>query len=209
MGRPSAAERKPYDADTLTQIAFGLFRKHGYDATSLREIAEAAGITPAGIYYHVLGKEDILARGVGHALDRLFGILDSPKANEGPYLDRISFVLRSSVEIQVVSMDEVAVLLRLRGNTETEREALKRRREFDRRVIELVAAAMEQDEIRSDLAPGLVTRLLFGMANWLTEWYDPSGPVGATEMADVIVNVALDGLKPRVGGSGPVAPEPS
>lgn len=197
MGRPAAAQRKPYDVDSLTKIAFGLFRKRGYDATSVDQIARAAGITKSSIYHHVAGKEELLARGVGDALDRLFGVLDESQATEGPYADRIRFVLRRSVEIELSALDEVSVLLRLRGNTKTEREALERRREFDRRVTELVETAIERGEIRGDLAPGLVTRLLFSMANWLTEWYRPRGPLSVDDIADGIAALAFEGLQQR------------
>ena len=42
------------------RIALDLFTAHGYEATSLREIAEALGINKASLYYHFRSKEDIL-----------------------------------------------------------------------------------------------------------------------------------------------------
>lgn len=195
MGRPRASQRKPYDVDDLTRISFKLFRKRGYDATSVDQIARAAAITKSSIYHHVSGKEELLARGINHALDQLFATLDEPEATSGPYGDRILYVLRRGIEIQLASLDEVSVLLRLRGNTTTERKALERRRAFDRRVTELVEKAIEEDEIRGDLPAALVTRLLFSMANWLTEWYDPRGPLTGDDIAAAITSLAHGGLR--------------
>jgi AcrR family transcriptional regulator len=197
VGRPSSVQRKPYDVDALTKIAFGLFRKRGYDATSVDQIARAAGITKSSIYHHVDGKEDLLARGVGHALDRLFAVLDEDGATTGPYAERLRFVLHRSVEIELSSLDEVSVLLRLRGNSRTELDALKRRREFDRRVTALVQRAIEHAEIRDDLPPALVTRLLFSMANWLTEWYSPSGSLTVDDITSAITALAFEGLREK------------
>lgn len=195
MGRPRSSQRKPYDVDDLTRIAFKLFRKRGYDATSVDQIARAASITKSSIYHHVSGKEELLARGVNHALDELFGTLDEEGATTGPFVDRVLHVLRRGIEIQLASLDEVSVLLRLRGNTSTERKALNRRREFDRRVTDLVRSAIERNEIRGDLPPALITRLLFSMANWLTEWYDPRGPLTGDDIASAITSLARGGVR--------------
>ncbi|MGK2955578.1 MAG: TetR/AcrR family transcriptional regulator [Solirubrobacterales bacterium] len=197
MGRPAAADRKPHDIESLSLVAFHLFRKRGYDATSVDQIARAAGITKSSIYHHVSGKEELLDRGITRALDRLFAALEEPPALTGSYASRIRYVLHRGVEIEVANIDEVAVLLRLRGNTKVERRAVERRKAFDRQVSNLVVNAIESGEVRNDLDPPLVTRLLFSMANWLTEWFDPSGPLSASEIADQITSLAFDGLRFR------------
>jgi len=49
--------------DTRTRIqavALELFTEQGYDATSLREIAERLGVTKAALYYHFKSKEEIV-----------------------------------------------------------------------------------------------------------------------------------------------------
>lgn len=195
MGRPAAADRKAYNVDSLTRVAFGLFRKRGYDATSVDQIARAAGITKSSIYHHVSSKEELLDRGVTRALDLLFATLDEPQALNGSYVSRVQYVLQRGIEVEVSHLDEVAVLLRLRGNTKVERRALERRRVFDRHVGELVRHAMDNNEIRGDLDPLVVTRLLFSMANWLTEWFDPRGQLTTADIGDTITKLAFEGLQ--------------
>ena len=89
----------------------------------------------------------------------------------------------------------VTLLLRVRGNTEVERSALTRRRAFDRAVTALVVEARDEGSLRSDIDPRVVTRLVFGMVNSLTEWYRPTGPEGAAQLADEVLAIALDGLR--------------
>jgi AcrR family transcriptional regulator len=67
LGRPPARQRKPYSADTILDVAVRVFRERGYEGSSLEQIARAAGITKASIYYHVRSKEELLARGVGRS----------------------------------------------------------------------------------------------------------------------------------------------
>ncbi|WP_169950103.1 TetR/AcrR family transcriptional regulator [Microbispora sp. H11081] len=45
----------------IQEVAIRLFTEQGYEATSLREIAEALGVTKAALYYHFRTKEDIVA----------------------------------------------------------------------------------------------------------------------------------------------------
>jgi len=51
-------------ADTrsrIQEVALELFTEQGYEATSLREIAERLGVTKAALYYHFKTKDDIVA----------------------------------------------------------------------------------------------------------------------------------------------------
>ena len=67
----------------------------------------------------------------------------------------------------------VTLLLRVRGNTDTERWAMERRREFDHQVAELLKRAAADGDLRADVDVRLATRLLFGMINSIVEWYRP------------------------------------
>jgi AcrR family transcriptional regulator len=91
----------------------------------------------------------------------------------------------------------VTLLLRVRGNTEAERWALSRRRDFDTRLSALVQHAIDEGDLRADLDPRVVTRLLFGMVNSLTEWFRPGGQHHVKQVADTLVALALDGLRAR------------
>jgi AcrR family transcriptional regulator len=44
----------------IQSVAVEMFTEHGYEKTSLREIAEALGVTKAALYYHFKSKEDII-----------------------------------------------------------------------------------------------------------------------------------------------------
>ncbi|MEQ9162792.1 MAG: TetR/AcrR family transcriptional regulator, partial [Ilumatobacter fluminis] len=175
MGRPAAADRDPYDLDSLTSVAFELFRAHGYHETSVGQVAAAAGITKSSIYYHVKSKEELLAHGLDRALDQLAGVFDEPGANEGSYVDRVAYFLNRGVQAEIELIDEVTVLLRLRGASAVERRALERRREIDRRLTVLVELAQGAGQIRDDISASLITRLLFSLTNWMVEWYRPDG----------------------------------
>ena len=195
MGRPSAKQRKPYNLDAILDVAVRVFRERGYDGSSIDHVARAAGITKASIYYHVRSKEELLARGVGRALDALFAVLDEAPAKKGPAAARLKYIVWRTIEITADQLAEVALLLRVRGNTPVERRIMERRRNFDHLIATVMRTAQRQGDLRTDVDPRLATRLLFGMLNSITEWYRPGGELDAPGIADAIFRIAFEGME--------------
>ncbi|MFH8787308.1 TetR/AcrR family transcriptional regulator [Streptomyces roseoverticillatus] len=191
------AKRDTYTPESLLAVAVGVFNERGYDGTSMEHLSKAAGISKSSIYHHVKGKEELLRLAISRALDELFAVLDEPGATGGPAVDRLQYVTRRTVEVLMAELPYVTLLLRVRGNTGTERWAMERRREFDHRVAELLKQAAADGDLRADVDARLATRLLFGMINSVVEWYRPDrgGAVTSEEVADAVVRTAFDGLR--------------
>ncbi|WP_335971897.1 TetR/AcrR family transcriptional regulator [Streptomyces sp. CA2R106] len=190
-------KRDTYTPDSLLAVAVEVFNERGYDGTSMEHLSQAAGISKSSIYHHVRGKEELLNRAVGRALEGLFGILDETGATAGRAVDRLEYVTRRTADVLVEELPYVTLLLRVRGNTGTERWAMERRREFDQRVAALLGDAVAEGDLRADMEPRLATRLLFGMINSVVEWYRPDGrgSAQAEQLADAVVRLAFDGLR--------------
>ncbi|MEU6384903.1 TetR/AcrR family transcriptional regulator [Streptomyces bauhiniae] len=192
----TTARRDTYTPETLLSVAVGVFNERGYDGTSMEHLSRAAGISKSSIYHHVSGKEELLRRAVSRALDGLFAILDEEHARVGRPVDRLEHVVRRMVEVLISELPYVTLLLRVRGNTEAERWALERRRDFDHRVAGLLRAAAEDGDVRGDVEVRLATRLVFGMINSIVEWYRPeTGGAGGREVADAVVRLVFAGLR--------------
>ncbi|APY87318.1 TetR/AcrR family transcriptional regulator [Streptomyces alfalfae] len=193
----TTARRDTYTPETLLSVAVRVFNERGYDGTSMEHLSKAAGISKSSIYHHVTGKEELLRRAVSRAIDGLFGILAEEHARVGSAVERLEYVTRRTVEVLVAELPYVTLLLRVRGNTDTERWALERRREFDQQVAELLKEAVADGDLRSDVELRLATRLLFGMINSIVEWYRPEsrGAANGEQIADVVVQLAFAGLR--------------
>jgi AcrR family transcriptional regulator len=189
--------RRPYDIDSLTDVALRVFAERGYDGASMDDVARAAGITKASIYHHVSGKEALLARGLGRALDALFAILEEPGAREGAAVERLRRIVTRVAETTLHLLPELTVLFRVRGGSPAEREALEKRRRFDRLITDLIAQAQRDGSVRNDLDPRLVVRLIFGMSNSVVEWYRHGSTLGARTVVDGIVALAFEGIVAR------------
>ena len=209
-GRPAR-----YTQDDLVTVVAAVFLERGYDAASMADLARASGLTKSAFYHHVSGKEQLLRLAVNRALDALSGVFEEEGHTDASPVRRLEQVLRRTTEVLLAELPYVTLLLRLRGNTEVEREAVARRRSFDNRLAALVQDAMDAGQIRSDVDPRLVTRLLFGMVNSLVEWYRPDaqpaagpglggdGPASQSssdaQIVQAVVELALDGLHARRG----------
>src|SRR5215218_235444 len=186
--------RPGYDQQSVLRIAVDVFNRHGYDATSMGILADNLGISKSAIYHHVPSKGDLLKLALDHALGGLEAILEEPQATSGAADARLEFVLRQTVAVLVERLPFVTLLLRLRGNTEIERDALERRRTFDHEVAGLISAARDEGSLRQDIDPRTVTRLLFGTINSIVEWYKPGGPLTPEKLADDVITIAFEGL---------------
>ncbi|MBL1096180.1 TetR/AcrR family transcriptional regulator [Streptomyces coffeae] len=196
------AKRDTYTPESLLAVAVEVFNERGYDGTSMEHLSRAAGISKSSIYHHVKGKEELLRLAISRALDGLFGILQEPGAREGRAVERLEHVARRTTEVLMAELPYVTLLLRVRGNTDTERWAMERRREFDHQVAELLKQAAAERDLRADVDARLATRLLFGMINSIVEWYRPGrgGAATSDEVADAVVRTAFAGL--RTQGEG-------
>jgi AcrR family transcriptional regulator len=186
--------RPGHDLESVLGGAVKVFNERGYDGTSMEDLSRELGITKSAIYHHVASKEELLRLATGRALDGLFAVLDEISALDAPAIARLEELTRRSVLLLVAELPFVTLLLRVRGNTTVERQALARRRSFDAAVADLVTQARDEGDLRPDVDPVLVARLLYGMINSVVEWYRPRGGRPG-ELADSIVAVAFDGLR--------------
>lgn len=193
----SARRGRPgYDQATVLRRAIELFNRQGYDGTSMADLAKELGLTKSAIYHHVEGREQLLSAALDEALDELTAVVNTAvdPAADATAAARLHTLVHESVRILIDHLPAVTLLLRVRGNSPVELAALERRRLLDEALAHLVSAAVAEGAIRADVAPELISRLLFGMVNSLAEWYRPGGPVSAEAIAHAITTMAFEGI---------------
>jgi AcrR family transcriptional regulator len=193
---PARRGRPGYDQATVLRRAIELFIAKGYEATSIGDLAKDLGLTKSAIYHHVPSKESLLSAALDEALDGLSAAIDTA-ASAAPGLSayqRLRTAVEESVLILADHLPAVTLLLRVRGNSEVELAALKRRRAINDKLARLVQAAVDEGALRRDINPDVISRLIFGTVNSLVEWYHPDGPIEASTLAHSVTSMAFDGL---------------
>jgi TetR/AcrR family transcriptional regulator, cholesterol catabolism regulator len=188
---------RPYDErfDALLAHAAQVFAERGYDRTTMRDLAAASGMSLAGIYYYVRGKEDLLAHIQERCFSRVSEGADGALAAEGDSdpLDRLAAFIRHHVTFFAAHMPEMKVLSHeaaaLTGERQRTINRIKRRY-VDRLEGLLRDAAPDQSPAERSAA----AYALFGMMNWIYNWYDPAGPLDAGRLADLLTRLFLGGF---------------
>ena len=101
----SALLSAPGESPTRTQEMFHaaaeLMVAKGYGGTSIGDIAQAVGMTRAGLYHHISGKQDLLYQILNHAMDELERIVTAPvRLIEDPE-ERLRQLMRSQFHGEV------------------------------------------------------------------------------------------------------------
>lgn len=185
MAKAAVRERK-VDVDRVLQAAARLFRDQGYAATSLRDVARAAGMLPGSLHYRYATKEDILSALMERAIDRLIeGVLSATAAGIDP-LDRMRLAIVAHVRILLSGEDSVYVLLYdwRSLSPAAERAIAKQRTRYEQFADELLAQAAAYAPVMPGVDLYLVRQFGFGAANWVAQWFDPNGPYTPEQIAD-------------------------
>ncbi len=186
---------RPYD-DRLNHLlthAARVFADRGYHATTMRDVARASGMSLAGIYYYVRGKEALLAR----IQERCFtGVLEGARAavatSDDP-VERIHAFVRHHVGYFAAHMPEMKVLSHEAGSLGG--DARRRVEAIKRRYVDLLEGLLR--DAAPDDAPvdrKAAAYLLFGMMNWTYTWYDPARELDPRRLADLIARIFLGGF---------------
>ena len=161
----------------------------------MEDVARETGLTKSSLYYHVSSKEELLARALERAFKWLLGILEESGARSGTPLERLRYIVYRGVIITLKFVQEVELLQRVKGNTPTERQAMSRRRRFGHDVAALVRQASAAGQIRADIDPALLTRLIFGMGNSITQWYRREGALTPEQIAGAVSLLVFKGIE--------------
>lgn len=195
MTAPRRRGRPGLDLATVLERSVALFNEHGFDGTSMDDLARHIGISKSAIYHHVPSKDALLGLALDRALSGLEAVAADVRTANGRAVDRLETLVRRSVAVLVERLPYVTLLLRVHGNSPVERDALVRRRRLDRFAAGLVKEAVGDGDLRPDVDAAVTARLLFGMVNSLTEWLRPSSSHSAAELAAAVSAAAFDGLR--------------
>lgn len=189
---PSATRR-----DELLELAATMFAQRGLRATTVRDIADAAGILSGSLYHHFASKEEMVDEVLRSFLDWLFEryqhIIDTepnPLARlKGLFMASFDAIERHHAEV-VIYQDEAK---RLSGQPRFAyiNELNVRQRKM---WVDVLTEGIEQGYFQPDIDVDLVYRFIRDTTWVSVRWYQPGGPLTAEQVGRQYLAIVLDGV---------------
>lgn len=153
----------------LLEAAATLFAERGYHATTIRDVAQAAGVTPGALYFHVPTKQALLVAVYTEGVDRIVRHVDNLVDRETEPALRFRRAIEAHLESILDASAFARVIVRVVPNDvpEVAAELRAQRDRYETRFRALIAAL----ELPSDRSPTLLRMLLLGALNSTPIWY--------------------------------------
>lgn len=189
MARPSQREQILVEASRL-------FSKKGYHATTIREIAQNRGILSGSLYAHIASKEDLLFEIVDDGADAFLSAIASVSQSDRPPIDKLRMALCAHIQVIAERMDAATVFFHEWEALSEERRRLiqAKRDKYEAHWNAILEEGMA-DGSMSMADPKFVRLMLLSVANWLYNWYRPSGPLAPEEIADRFIQILVNGIE--------------
>jgi len=217
VGAPAAPHLDGGRRVRILRAAARLFRQRRFDRTTMREIAEAVGLTKGALYHHIRSKQALLYEIIQHTVDRALPRLEQIATVPLPAAERLRQAVRLHILILAHDRDNVECSIE-EGRSlapEYRAAAIAGRDRYERLIRRIISDGIRTGEFApTDVR--LAGFALLGMLNWVARWYRPEGerPAGeiAAQFGDYAVAMlragALDALlwqRGDVASSGPEA----
>ncbi|MGN5236888.1 TetR/AcrR family transcriptional regulator [Rhodococcus sp. SJ-3] len=174
------------------------FVRNGYGASSIRTIAQEAGVSLSALYYHYKNKQDLLLAILLDGVDTYDAVCDAELADAGddPVAQLRAFV-RGNVKFRTQYPLQGQLIATEVRNLEPDgaRQYDERRRAGRKRMRDIIDEGVRQ-ELFTTKYPDDCRRSILAMVSAIANWYDPAGPDAPDEIAERYADMAMDLLCP-------------
>lgn len=186
------ASRKAF----ILQKAATMFREKGFNATSMRDLAESVGIEAASLYNHIKSKNEILEAICFEVANRYNSNMDVIEGSNQKPIAKVETLLRFHIRQMTDNYEEVYV-------SDREWKHLSdpylsnfhnQRRTYRKRFASIIDEGIRRNEIRKIDSPTAVLIILHAISG-IESWHRSTAKINADELEDNMVMILIDGLR--------------
>jgi AcrR family transcriptional regulator len=195
LKEPIPALGKGKRASDVYRVAAEIMCHKGFGATSMKDIAEAAGLTKAGIYHYIRGKEDLLFEIMKYAMDNVERLIIAPAMEVEDAEERLRTIVERHTRSVVEGVGAVTIVLEeMTALTPAHRRLITARKraylDFIRQTLHQLAA---EGKLRN-LNPTTGALGLLGMILWISRWYRRDGKITPREALDDYLEMTMNAV---------------
>jgi AcrR family transcriptional regulator len=193
--RERTAAQSDGRAAEVYRTAAEMILERGYDATSVADIAAALGITKAGLYHYIHGKTQLLYDIMQYGLDELDREVAQPAKQIKDAEERLRFLIGMHARIVTRGHGAVTILVdEARALTPAQNRKITRRKRDYLDFLRTTLRELKGERKLREVDVTVAAFSLLGMVNWLSRWYRPDGALDEEQIAEQIIDIALNGL---------------
>ena len=184
--------------DELLELAATMFAERGLRATTVRDIADAAGILSGSLYHHFSSKEEMVDEVLRGFLDWLFDRYQEIIDTEPNPLERFKGLFMASFDAiedhhaEVVIYQDEAKRLSAHPRFGYVDDLNKRQRKM---WVDVLTEGIAQGYFRADIDVDLVYRFIRDTTWVSVRWYQPGGPLTAEQVGRQYLSIVLGGIR--------------
>ncbi|MFT3872618.1 MAG: TetR/AcrR family transcriptional regulator [Nocardioides sp.] len=176
----------------LLRAAAGAFAQRGFHGTTTRDIAAAAGMSPAAVYVHHRSKEELLYQISRSGHERTLLLLREAVARGGSTVEQLCNAVREFARHHAMESTSARVVnYELAALTPAHwAEVRELRRQISNEVHVLVERGVADGSFDCP-QPRIAATALLSLGVDIARWYSTEGPSSPEELADAYVDIAL------------------
>jgi len=187
----------------ILRTAARIFAEKNYHSTTMRDISRATKVSLSGLYHYCKSKEELLfliqdncfGRVLERLEQRLAGVQEPEQKLRIFIENHLAFFAANMAEMKVLSHEADSLGRELQRQVSGKKEKYTK---LARRVLSEVQQQKPKAETHIDLT--VATYALFGMMNWIYNWYDPRGKLSVTDLVDNVMRLYLGGFLSEARG---------
>jgi AcrR family transcriptional regulator len=182
----------------ILRTAARIFAEKSYHSTSMRDISRATNVSLAGLYHYCRSKEELLFLIQDNCFGRVLERLEKQLQEVADPIAKLSIFIENHLSFFAANMAEMKVLSHeaesLRGDLHA--HVSSRKDNYTRLARKILQEVQESTGNKQTVDLTVATYALFGMMNWIYNWYDPEGKLKVHDLAQHLTQLFLGGFAP-------------
>jgi len=180
----------------ILRNAAQIFAEKSYHSTSMRAISRATGVSLAGLYHYCRSKEELLFLIQDNCFARVVERLEERLRETGDPIEQLRIFIENHLSFFAANMAEMKVLSHEAESLEAELHARVsgKKQKYTKIARGILSEAQQLQGQQPAIDLTVATYALFGMMNWIYNWYDPRGKLSVDQVVRNIMRLFLSGF---------------